>query len=171
MLSSSGALYKSTITNYRLLGPTGNWLVGWFPSLTRPMARGVHPPEAMMHFPTLFQIPPIFEKFSDSVENFRNFTFSRIFFRFSDFHPPKFSHRPRISNLPPIFPVSVHFPSVSRKLFFPPTFTNFPPCFRKIPLLFTYFMCISFPPYFDYDAFMHHPMHVLDFPVYMGFLQ
>src|SRR6218665_929064 len=83
MLSSSGALYKSTITNYRLLGPTGNWLVGWFPSLTRPMARGVHPPEAMMHFPTLFQIPPIFEKFSDSVENFRNFTFSRKISPFS----------------------------------------------------------------------------------------
>src|SRR6218665_1991187 len=26
-------------------------------------------------------------------------------------------------------------------------------------------MCISFPPYFDHDAFMHHPMHVLDAPV------
>ena len=25
-------------------------------------------------------------------------------------------------------------------------------------------MCISFPPYFDHDAFMHHPMHVLDAP-------
>jgi len=29
---------------------------------TEPMDRGVHPPEAMMHFP-LFQIPPISEKF------------------------------------------------------------------------------------------------------------
>jgi len=27
-----------------------------------------------------------------------------------------------------------------------------------------YFMCISFPPYCDYDAFMHHTMHVLDAP-------
>jgi len=26
-------------------------------------------------------------------------------------------------------------------------------------------MCISFPPYFDHDAFKHHPMHVLDAPV------
>ena len=25
-------------------------------------------------------------------------------------------------------------------------------------------MCISFPPYFDHDAFMHHPMLVLDAP-------
>ena len=25
-------------------------------------------------------------------------------------------------------------------------------------------MCISFPPYFDHDAFMHHPMHVLHAP-------
>jgi len=25
-------------------------------------------------------------------------------------------------------------------------------------------MCISFPPYFNHDAFMHHPMHVLDAP-------
>src|SRR6218665_267065 len=27
------------------------------------------------------------------------------------------------------------------------------PCFRQIQLLFTYFTCISFPPYFDHDAF------------------
>ena len=36
--------------------------------------------------------------------------------------------------------------------------------FSKIHLLFTYFLCISFPPYFDHDGFMHHPMHVLDAP-------
>ena len=40
------------------------------------------PPEAMVHFP-LFQIPPIFEKFSDSVENFQNFSFSREISRIS----------------------------------------------------------------------------------------
>src|SRR6218665_412132 len=28
-----------------------------------------------------------------------------------------------------------------------------------------YLMCISFPPYFDHDAFMHHSMHVLEAPV------
>jgi len=43
-----------------------------------------------------------------------------------------------------------------RKLIFPPYFSTFPPCFRQIHLLFTYFTCISFPPYFDHDAFMHH---------------
>src|SRR6218665_3214901 len=56
-----------------------------------------------------------------------------------------FSHRPQISNFPPIFAVSIHFPPVSQKLFVPPTFTHFPPCFRQIHLLFTYFTCI-FPP-------------------------
>src|SRR6218665_1876870 len=40
------------------------------------------PPEAMMHFPLCFRFPPIFENFSDSVENV---TCSR-----KDFHPPKF---------------------------------------------------------------------------------
>src|SRR6218665_4142843 len=55
-----------------------------------------------------------------------------------------FSHRPQISNFPPIFAVSIHFPSVSRKLFFPPYFYKFPPCFRQIHLLFTYFTCIFF---------------------------
>src|SRR6218665_1353342 len=65
-----------------------------------------------------------------------------------DFHPPKFlmtffSHRPQISNFSP---VSVNFPPVSRKLLFPLYFQKCPPCFRKIHLLFTYFMCISFPP-------------------------
>ena len=47
-----------------------------------------------------------------------------------------FSHRPHISNFPP----------VSLKLLFPPTLKNSPLCFIKIHLLFTYFMCISFPP-------------------------
>src|SRR6218665_2693012 len=89
--------------------------------------------------------------------------------KFLDFHPQKFlmtffSHRPQISNFPLIFPVSVHFPPVSRKLLLSPLLLKISPCFRKIPLLFTYFLCISFPPYFDHDAFMHHPMHVLDAP-------
>src|SRR6218665_3975722 len=109
---------------------------------------GVHPPEAMMHFPSLFQISPhIFEKFSDSEENFQNFTFSRKISRFSS---EKISddlflvinHKFRV---PPIFPVSVHFHPVSRKLLFFPLLLKIPPCFRKIHLLFTYFTCISFP--------------------------
>jgi len=78
--------------------------------------------------------------------------------KFLDFNPPKFlmtffSHQP----------VTVHFLPVSRKLLFP-YFDKFPLWFRKIHLLFTNFLCISFPPYFDHDAFMHHPMHVLDAP-------
>src|SRR6218665_2055903 len=69
--------------------------------------------------------PPIFEKFSDSEENFHNFTFSRKNSLFSSAEISDdflFSHRPQISNFPSIFPVSVHFPPVSRKLLFPPYF-------------------------------------------------
>jgi len=35
------------------------------------------PPETIIHFPPVSYFPLIFEKFSDSKENFRNFTFSR----------------------------------------------------------------------------------------------
>src|SRR6218665_1572574 len=63
----------------------------------------------------------------------------------------------------PLFPVSIHSPCFAR-IFISPYFYKFSLCFRKIHLLFTYFLCISFPPYFDHDAFMHHPMHVLDTP-------
>ena len=64
----------------------------------------------------------------------------------------------------PYFSCFSTFPPVSRKLLFPPYFHKFPLCFKQFHLLFTYFTCISFPPYFDHDAFMHHPMHVLDAP-------
>ena len=92
--------------------------------------------------------------------------------KFLDFHPPKFlmtflkssTTNFEISIFPSISPVSVHSPLFSKKYYFPPYFQKFPPCFSKIHLLFTYFLCISFPPYFDHDAFMHHPMHVLDAP-------
>src|SRR6218665_321619 len=52
----------------------------------------------------------------------------------------------------------------------------FPPCFRfrlfskNFPTLWKIFkilhtLCVfRFPPYFDHDAFMHHPMQVLDAP-------
>src|SRR6218665_443874 len=72
-----------------------------------------------------------------------------------------FSHPPQISNFPPIIPV--HFLPCFAKIIIPPTLKN-PPCFGKIQLLFTYFMCISSPPYFDHDVFMQHAMHVLDAP-------
>src|SRR6218665_1384064 len=57
------------------------------PYFTLPLSKGVHPPEAMMHFPPLFQISPYFRKISDSAENFPNVTFPK---KISDFHPPKF---------------------------------------------------------------------------------
>jgi len=114
-----------------------------------------------------FRFPTIFEKLSDSVENFQNVTFSRKIFRFSsakisdDFFLA-IDHKFRIS---PYFPCFSKFPPVSRKLVFPPLLWKMSPCFREIHLLFTYFMCISFPTYFDHDEFMHHPMHVLDAPL------
>src|SRR6218665_2271874 len=124
----------------------------------------------MIHFPPCFRFPPIFEKISDSVENFPNFTFSRKISRFSS---AKISHdlflvidhKFRISPLFSLF----HYisPLFLENYYFLPLlyFEKFSPCFRKIHLLFTYFMCISFPPYFDHDAFMHHPMQALDAPV------
>src|SRR6218665_1006274 len=130
------------------------------------------PSEAMMHFPPILDIPHIFKKFSDSVENFQNFTFSRKISRFS---PAKISddfvnfliflvidHKFRIS---PLFSLFQYISLlVSRKLLFPPTLKNVPPVLEKL----TCFLhtlestCFSFPLYFDHDAFMHHPMHVLD---------
>ena len=98
----------------------------------------------------LFQIPPIFKNFSESEENFHNFTFSWKISWFSsaeisnDFF---FSHRPQILNFLPYFRCFSTFPPVSRKLLFPHLLWQiFLPCFTQIHLLFTYFTCISFPP-------------------------
>ena len=108
-----------------------------------------------MHFP-LFQIFPLF---SENFQTLRKiFTILPFPDKFLDFHPPKFL-------MTPCFPCFNTFPPCFAKIIIsPPTLTNFPPCFRQIHLLFTYFTCISFPPYFDHDAFMHHPMHVLYAP-------
>ena len=80
------------------------------------------PPEAMMHFSPCFRFPPLFSINFQTQSSTTNVEF------------------------PPNFPGFSTFPSVSRKLLFPPTFKNFPSCFQKIHLLFTYFMCISFSP-------------------------
>src|SRR6218665_1706097 len=129
----------------------------------------------MMNFPPLFQISPLFLKIFRTFWKF--FTILPFPEKFLDLHPPKFlmtfffSHRPQISNFPSYFRCFSTFSPLFREHFsFPPTFTNFPPCFRQIHLLFTYFTCI-FPPYFDHDAFMHHPMHVLDAPGQKGWTQ
>jgi len=119
--------------------------------------RGVHPDplRPWCIFRPVSNFPPIFEKFSDSVENLKDF---QIFIRQNYFWW-------LFLNFPPVFPVSVHFPSVSRKLLFPhPTFTNFLPVFVKFPWFLHTFCVYRFPLYFHHDAFMHHPMHVLDAP-------
>src|SRR6218665_2163117 len=83
--------------------------------------------------------PPIFKKFSDW-KIFKILPFPEKFLLVID-------HKFRIS---PLFSsVSVHSPLFCENYYFSPTLKN-SPCFRKIPLLFTYFMCISFPPYFDH---------------------
>src|SRR6218665_946068 len=85
-------------------------------NITSDTHMGVHPPEAMMHFPPVSDFPTLFpKKISDSVESFLQFyLFPKIFL---DFHPPKFlttffSHRLQILNFPPIFAVSIHFPLI-----------------------------------------------------------
>src|SRR6218665_2041041 len=66
----------------------------------------------MMHFPSVSDFPPIFEK------NF--LTFLRLFL--------VIDHKFRI---PPILPVLEHFPSDSRKFLISPCFQNFPSVFKK----------------------------------------
>src|SRR6218665_4031973 len=88
----------------------------------------------MMHFPPVSDSPTIFEKFSDSVENFQNVTFSRKISQFSSAKISDdlfFSHPPQISNFHPLFPVSVHFTPCFAKIIIPPYFTNFPSVFKK----------------------------------------
>src|SRR6218665_1373115 len=53
--------------------------------------------------------------------------------------------RQKILNSPPYFRYFNTFPPIS-KLLFPPYFSKFSPCFRKIYVFFTYFICFSFPP-------------------------
>ena len=110
-----------------------------------------------MHFPPVSDFP-----------YFLNFIFSR---KSSPFSSAKisddlsFSHRPQISNFLLLFSLFQYISPLFREnYYFTPAFKNFPPAFRKIHLLFTWFLCISFPPYFEHDAFMHHPMHALDVP-------
>src|SRR6218665_1521365 len=83
----------------------------------------------MMHFSPCFRFPPLFStNFQTLWKIFKILPFPERFF---DFHSPKF--------LMTFFSLLV-----SRKLLFPPYFHKFPPCFLKIHLLFTCFLCISF---------------------------
>src|SRR6218665_2511483 len=67
-----------------------------------------------------------------------------------------FSHPPQISNFPSMFPVFVHSPCF-RKIIISPLLSKMSPLFSKIHLLFTYFMCISFSPYFDHACIYASP--------------
>src|SRR6218665_2389938 len=99
----------------------------------------------MMHSP-LFQMSPLFSTNFQIVENFQNSTFSR---KISQFSSVKISDDLFLvidHKFPPISPVSIHFTLFRENYYLPHTLKNVPPCFRKIHLLFTYFMCISFPP-------------------------
>jgi len=119
----------------------------------------------------MFQISPYFRKKFQTLRKIVTiFPFPTNFLIFirQNFCWPFFSHRPQIS---PYFPCFSTFPPVSRKLLFPPYFEKFPPLYKNSPafyILYVYFVS----PYFDHDAFMHHPMHVLNAPAYLsGFLE
>src|SRR6218665_3957292 len=120
----------------------------------------------MMHFPPASDCPPRSEKFLDFKKKVKNVTFSGKIFRLSSAKISDdlfFSHRPQISNSP-LFSLFQYISPLFRENFSFPLLFQISPCFRQIHLLFTYFTSI-FPPYFYRDAFMHHPMHVLDAPV------
>ena len=123
-------------------------------------------PGASMHplwghdaFFPCFRFPPYFRKIFGLCGNFSKFYVFRknvsIFIGQNFWWP----HRSQISNFPPIFPVSLFQKNIISPLLWTISLTVF-----LIHLLFTYSMCISFTPYFDHDAFMHHLMHVLDAP-------
>ena len=95
----------------------------------------------------LFQIspPPYFRKiFGLSGKVFTIWPFPK---KFLDFHPEKFLMT-FLFQISPLFSLFQYIsPTCFAKIILlPPTFTNFPPCFRQIHLLFTYFTCIVFPP-------------------------
>src|SRR6218665_619020 len=103
-----------------------------------------------MHFPSVSDFHPIFENFWDFQENFKNFSFSRKNVPFSSAKISDdlfFSHRPQISDFPPILPVSEHFPSDSRTFLISPLFQKFTPLFSKYSTAF--YILYVYPPYFD----------------------
>ena len=111
----------------------------------------------LVHFPPDSQkliIFPYFSKFPPLLS--KNFSI----FIHQNFWGLFFSHRPQISNFPPIFPVLVHFPPCFAKIIIFPLLSKISPCFRKIHLLFACFSVYFVSSYFDHDAFMHHPIEL-----------
>ena len=98
--------------------------------------------EATMHSP-LFQISPYFRKrFRTPWKFLPILPFPKKFF---DFHPPKclltfFESLSTNFEFPPIFAASVHFPHYFAKN------TISPLLLQISSLMFTYFLCFSFPP-------------------------
>src|SRR6218665_2180092 len=123
------------------------------------------PAETMMHFPPCLRFSPYVRKIF-RLENVPNFTFSQKISRFSS---AKISddlflvidHKFRIY---PLFSLFQYISPLFRENY-SPYFEKFSPLFYKnspaFCILYVYFVS----PYFDHDAFMHHPMHVLDAPV------
>ena len=108
--------------------------------------RGVHPPLRQWCIFLCFRFLPVFEKFSDSAENFSNLTFSQKHFSifiYQNFWWPflvidlKFRISPyfRCFSRPT-------FPPISRKLLFFPYFLKFPPDFVKFTCFYMHALCV-----------------------------
>ena len=108
------------------------------------------------------------------VKIFSNFTFSEKNF---NFYRPKFlmiffSHQLQICNFPRFSGCfSTFLPYFGKITLSPPTFANFLLSFRKIYVLFTYFLCCSFPTllwpwciYASHNTFIH--VGLLDAPAH-----
>src|SRR6218665_1317269 len=93
--------------------------------------------------------------------------------KIADFHPSKFLMT-FVLVINRKFQISPYFPGFST-MYIPACFAkiSISPCFHKYhlfsknsPAFYILFVYLVFPyMYFDHDAFMHHPMHVLDVPV------
>ena len=116
--------------------------------------RGVHPPEAMMHFPLCFRFPLVPKNFLTPWKISLILPFHEKFF---DFHPPKFlmtffSHQPQISNFPLFSVFKYSFLPISIKFYIPHfskfsrfrTFTSSPPTFTMMHLCIT--QCMYWTP-------------------------
>src|SRR6218665_2232022 len=119
------------------------------------MRRDVHPPETMMHFPSVSDFPLFSKKFQTLRKIFTILPFPQ---KFLYFHHPKFfmtffSHRPQISNFPLFSLFQYISPLFRENYYFPPTLTNFPLVLDKFILFLYTFRVFSFPlllPYFFY---------------------
>ena len=109
-------------------------------------ARASIPSEAMMHLPPVSDFPPIFDKFSDSVENVQNFTFSRQISRFSSAKISDDLFLVIDQNFEfPLFFLFQHISPCFAKIIISPTFKNFPPVLEKFTC-FLHTLCVSFSP-------------------------